>query len=84
MKKLASLILIICITFTAFASKGGRRYVASLDNKQVVQAQKDQRRSLKAFGSGRRYSAATRGHGLHLFGRRRSGGASRPESGLGL
>ena len=86
MKKIASLILVICISVAAFAKGSGRRFVASLDNKQVVQSQKDQRRALKAFGSGRRYTAATRGRGLHLFGRRRGGssGASRPESGLGL
>lgn len=85
MKKFASLILVICISVAAFAKGSGRRFVASLDNKQVVQSQKDQRRSLKAFGSGRRYSAATRGRGFHPFGRRRGGSnASKPESGLGL
>jgi len=84
MKKLACLLLVICISVATFAKGSGRRYVASLDNKQVVQAQKDQRKSLRNFGSGRRYSATTRGRGLHLFGGRRSGGASRPESGLGL
>jgi len=84
MKKLACLFLVICITTVSFAKGSGRRFVASLDNKQVVQAQKDQRRALKNFGSGRRYSATTRGRGFHPFGRRRSGGASRPESGLGL
>jgi hypothetical protein len=85
MKKLVCLIAIICISVAAFAKGSGRRYVASLDNKQVVQSQKDQRKALKNFGSTRRYSAVTRGHGLHLFGGgRRCSGASRPESGLGL
>ncbi len=81
MKKLACLLLVIGISVSAFA-KSGRRYVASLDNSQVVKAQKDQKRSLRNFGT-RRYASVTRGHGLHLFGRR-SSGASRPESGLGL
>ncbi len=85
MKKFASLILVICISVAAFAKGSGRRYVASLDNKQVVQAQKDQRRALRSFGSGRRYASATRGRGWHPFGRRRGGSsASKPESGLGL
>ncbi|HTA27045.1 MAG TPA: hypothetical protein VK809_04620 [Bacteroidia bacterium] len=83
MKKLAVLLIVICISVGAFARGSGRRYVASLDNKQVVQAQKDSRKSLRNFGSGRRYSAATRGSGFHLFGRRHGSG-SRQESGLGL
>jgi hypothetical protein len=85
MKKLACLILVICISVATFAKGTGRRYVASLDNSSVVKSQKDQRRALKSFGSNRRYSSVTRGHGLHLFGGRgKSAGASRPESGLGL
>ncbi len=86
MKKLLSLFLVICASVAAFAGNGNRRFVASLDNKQVVQSQKNQRSSLRAFGSGRRYAAATRGRGFHPFGRRRGGssGASKPESGLGL
>jgi hypothetical protein len=86
MKKLTCLFLIICVSVVVASAKGsGRRFVASLDNKQVVQAQKDQRRSLRNFGSGRRYSAATRGHGgFHPFGRRRGGSGSNPDNGLGL
>lgn len=86
MKKLACILLVIGILVTTFATGHvmGRRYTASLDNSQVVKSQKDERRNLRSF-SNRRYSSVTRGHGLHLFGRRGpSAGASRPESGLGL
>jgi hypothetical protein len=87
MKKLAVILIIISFSLTSFA-KGhvmGRRYCASLDNKQVVQSQKDQRTAVRNFASNRRYSSVTRGHGLHLFGRRGAGaGSSKPESGLGL
>jgi hypothetical protein len=85
---------LICILFAvsivnAMYGKGGhvmgRRYVASLDNKQVVQSQKDERRAVNDFASNRRYSSVTRGHGLHLFGgKNQTSGASNPESGLGL
>jgi len=78
MKKLVCLFLVICISLSSFAKSSGRRYVPALDNSSVVKAQKEQRRSVRSFGSGRRYTAVTRGHGLHLFRRR----ASRPESGL--
>lgn len=84
MKKSVCLFIVIFISVAAFAKGSGRRYVASLDNSQVVRAQREQRSALRSFGSGRRYSAATRGRGLHLFGGRRGGGASRPESGLGI
>ena len=86
MKKLACILLVIGISVTTFASGHvmGIRYTASLDNNQILKSQKDEKRSLRGF-SGRRYSSVTRGHGLHLFGRRGPGsGASRPESGLGL
>lgn len=87
MKKLVCILLVIGFSTATFA-KGhvmGRRYVASLDNKEVVQSQKDERRDLRSFGITRRYSSITRGNGLHLFGKRGPGAdASRPESGLGL
>ena len=83
MKKLVCILIVICFSLSAFAKGTGRRYVASLDNSQVVKSQKDQRKAVRNFSTNRRYSAVTRGHGFHLFGRR-SAGASRPESGLGL
>jgi len=83
MKKLTCILLVLCFSLSAFAKGTGRRYVASLDNNQVVKSQKDERRAVKSFSTGRRYSAITRSRGFHPFGRR-NGGASRPESGLGL
>jgi len=83
MKKLVCFFSIICISAAAFAGSG-KRSVPSLDNPQVVKAQKAERRSLRDFGSGRRYSTTVRGRGLHLFGHKGGGSASRPESGLGL
>jgi len=84
MKKLACLLLVICITVSAFAKGTGRKYVASLDNDQVIKAKRDQGRAVSSFANGRRYSSVTRGSGIHLFGAKRSSGASNPESGLGL
>jgi len=84
MKKLACILLVICITVSAFAKGTGRKFVASLDNEQVVKAKREQGRAVNNFASGRRYSSVTRGHGLHLFGGKKGGSASNPESGLGL
>jgi hypothetical protein len=88
MKTLICILLVVGISTASFAKGGhvmGRRYVASLDNKQVVQSQRDARRSVNSFASTRRYSSVTRGHGLHLFGRRGgNSGSSNPANGLGL
>jgi hypothetical protein len=87
MKKLTCILFVICISAGAFA-KGHditRRYTASLDNKDVVKSQRDQRSSVRSFAHDRRYYSVTHWHGLHLFGKRGAGsGASKPESGLGL
>jgi hypothetical protein len=84
MKKLACILLVICISVSAFAKGTGRRYVASLDNSQVTKAKKDQARAVNSFATTRRYGSVTREKGIHLFGSKRSSGASNPESGLGL
>lgn len=82
MKKLVCILAVICFSVSVYAG-AGRKYVASLDNSQVVRDQKMQRSSTRNFSSGKRYTAVTRRHGFHPFGGR-SGGSSRPESGLGL
>jgi hypothetical protein len=72
----------VSISGLSFAGKGGdRRYVASLDNDQVVKARKSSTRQHEF--STRRYSGITHGHGLHLF-RGRGRRAPRQESGLGF
>ena len=82
MKKLAVLILALCLSGFTFANKGNRRFVASLDNSAVVKSKKESRRNLRNFSSGTHYTAVTHGHGFHLF--RHRSGASKSESGLGL
>ncbi len=84
MKKLVCILAVICFSLSVYAKGTGRKYTASLDNSKVVRDQKAQRSATSNFGSGKRYTVVTRRHGFHPFGGGRSGGSSRPESGLGL
>lgn len=82
MKKLVCILAVICFSVSIYAKGSGRRYSASVDNAQVVKAQKAQRASLRSF-SARKYSSITGHRGFHPFGRR-SGGSAGTQSGLGL